>query len=191
VKDGESLLNYLRDLISLSLTRNDLPILSRAFEAALNKDSGALLQLSELSLALRETKELSLEEREMGGAVMRLMAANGLLSDFPEFNGKSPLGYVAAYGLLGASLGLIYEDAPFLLTSYLWAYAENLATAASKSVPLGQNEVQKVLITLMDELPKYVSFSLSLSDEDIGSSMPMLSIMSSWHEESPLRMYRS
>jgi urease accessory protein len=191
VKDGDSLLSYLRDLIALGLSRTDLPILARSFAAALNKDSEALLRLGELSLALRETKELCLEEREMGRAVMRLMEAGGLLKGFPEFTGKSPLGYVASYGLLGASLGLIREDAPFLLSSYLWAYAENLSTAASKSVPLGQTETQRVLLSLMDEIPSYVWESMKVQDDDIGSSLPMLSIMSSRHEESPLRMYRS
>jgi urease accessory protein len=191
VKDGDSLLSYLLDLISLSLIRNDLPILLRSFEASLKKDMENLFFWSDLSLASRETSELSLEEKEMGRAVVRLMESAGLLAEFPGIDKGGSVGYVAAYGLFGASLGILPEDAPYLLASYLWAYVENLATAASKSVPLGQNEVQKVLIALTRELPSFVSEALKVRDEDIGGSLPMLAIMSSWHEESPIRMYRS
>ncbi|MDR2350971.1 MAG: urease accessory protein UreF [Deltaproteobacteria bacterium] len=189
--DGESLLRHLRDLTDLSLCLCDLPLLKRTFLCAAKKDLDGLFRWNSVSLAIRETGEFCLEEIEIGGATVRLMEALGFETGFSKGEDRPPLGRVAAEGLFASLLGLGEESVASLLASSLWSRLENQVLVAAKCVPLGQSEAQRVLLELMGDVPGAVRRSMALEDSELGSSLPMLAIMSSAHEESPARMYRS
>ncbi|MDR3153692.1 MAG: urease accessory protein UreE [Deltaproteobacteria bacterium] len=191
VKDAAGLKAWISDAASLSHARCDLPALKRCFLAALAGDEQGFARWNEFSLASRGTRELLLGERETGGAVMRLLEAAGLLAAFPEGFRREGVGYVAAYGLMGASLGLAKEDAPSLLTAFLWGAAENYALCAAKSIPLGQSAVQAALLELLGTLPQAVSAAMGMADDEVGASAPLLAVRSCSHEGSLLRMFRS
>ncbi|MDR2612034.1 MAG: hypothetical protein LBG06_04085 [Deltaproteobacteria bacterium] len=191
VRDAAGLYAWITDAVRLSLASCDLPLLKRCFLAAVARDPAAFARWNAVSLASRGTRELLLGEREMGGAVVRMLVAGGLLAGFPGDMLQSGPGYVAAYGLMGAALGLGEGDAPSLLTAFLWGAVESLAVCASKSVPLGQGAVQGVLLGLLGLLPGAVDAAMALGDGELGVAAPLLAIRSSAHEESPLRMYRS
>ncbi|MDR2338530.1 MAG: urease accessory protein UreF [Deltaproteobacteria bacterium] len=191
VRDRESLLSYLTELARYGYARTELPLLARCFRACLARDPKALARWDRLSLALRESEEFLLEERELGASTMRLARSHGLLPGFLEEDGPQPLGYVAATAALACGLGLGEGDLGPLLSAFLWALIEGQVTAASKSVPLGQAASQAALLGLSEGLPALVGESLSVQDDGIGTSLPMRAILSARHETSPARMFRS
>jgi urease accessory protein len=192
VADGEGLFRHLSGMAELGWARCELPLLKRCFFASLAGDWDGLFRWSSVSLAMRETEELLLEERELGRAVSRLLKDQGLAPPAAgDLEGLQGLGGAAAFGLLAAAMGLLEEDAGSLLSACLWSLAEGQALAAAKAVPLGQAAVQGCLLRLMPLLPGLVSRAMELGDGGIGPSLPMRAVLSSWHEESPLRMFRS
>jgi urease accessory protein len=189
--DGENIGSFLKDLAYLALCKTELPLLARAFAAALGKDRDGLFYINSLSMALKETSEKRLEEKELGGAVIRLLKAQDL---YPAWLGEDlpQLGYICAQGIFAAAMGLKLHNSRDLLLAHLFSYLENLVTVGTKTLPLGQNAAQKVLLELISELDRVVDEAQELTTyEDIGFSTPLLSVLSSWHEDSPMRMYRS
>jgi urease accessory protein len=192
VKSSEGLKAWIGDAVRLMLVPCDLPLLCRCFGAAVRRDAGAFARWNSVSFASRGTRELFLGESETGASVMRMLEAGGLADGFPEGMREGQVGYVAAYGLMGAALGLSWDDRGQLAAAFLWGAVENLALCAAKSVPLGQSAVQAVLMELLDGLlPRAVEEALLLDDRELGASAPLLAIRSSGHESSPLRMFRS
>jgi urease accessory protein len=192
VKDAESLKAWIGDAVRLTSAACDLPLLLRCFACAARRDAAGFARWNAESLAAKGTRELLMGEMEMGAAVMRMLGARGLLDAFPEGFGRAGAGYVAAYGLMAAALGLGEPDARGVACAFLWGTVENYASCAAKSVPLGQNATQGVLLDLMgDLLPRAAEEAMEVPDWEIGASSPMLAVRSSGHEESPLRMYRS
>ncbi|MDR1039176.1 MAG: hypothetical protein LBR80_03235 [Deltaproteobacteria bacterium] len=191
VKDAGDLSSWIGDAISLTLARCDLPLLHRCFLAAVRRDAEGFRSWNGVSLASRGTSELLLGERETGAAVMRMLDAAGLLDGFTEGFREGPVGYVAAYGLMGAALGLGEGEAVDLACAFLWGAAENLALCAAKSVPLGQGAIQGVMLGLMAVIPQAAEEALRVADGELGASAPLLAVRSCGHESSPLRMYRS
>ncbi|MDR1038463.1 MAG: urease accessory protein UreF [Deltaproteobacteria bacterium] len=190
--DAAGLKAWIGDMVRHVLVPSDLPILSRCFSAALRRDDEAFARWNAAALASRGTAELLLGERETGGAVMRMLRAGGLLEGFPEGMGRWDTGYLASFGLMAAALGLSWDDAGNVAAAFLWGTVESLALCASKSVPLGQNAVQGVLLDLMGgTLPQAVEDAMNLHDWELGASAPLHAIRSSGHEESPVRMFRS
>jgi urease accessory protein len=192
VRDGEGLYLYLSGLAEEGFLRVELPLLKRCFLAALNGDQLDLLRWNQVSLALRESEELLLEERELGAATMRLIRSQGLAPRYLEGAGAGfRPGYLAATGIFAAAMGLRECDLETLLSAFLWALLENQVTAAAKAVPLGQGSAQAALLRLKDALPGIVSRSMGLEDSELGGSLPNRAILSARHEGSHTRMFRS
>jgi urease accessory protein len=192
VSDAGGLKAWIGDAVRLVLVPCDLPLLARCFAAAVRRDAGAFARWNAVSLASRGTRELLMGERETGASVMRMLEAGGLLDGFPDGMREGRVGYVAAYGLMAAALGLSGEDAGRVAGAFLWGAVENLALCAAKSVPLGQGAVQGVLLELLDGLlPQAAEEAMLLDDWELGACAPLLAIRSSEHESSPLRMFRS
>jgi urease accessory protein len=82
-------------------------------------------------------------------------------------------------------------DASAALQAYLWAWLENQAMAAVKSVPLGQTEAQRMLLRLGGRLPKIADDIATLEDNELANFAPGLAILSARHETQYSRLFRS
>jgi urease accessory protein len=74
---------------------------------------------------------------------------------------------------------------------FIWAWLENQIAAATKLVPLGQTQAQKLLVCLMKDIPPIAEKALQLPDEDIGWSLPGVVMASAKHERQYSRLFRS
>jgi urease accessory protein len=177
---------YLADLLAGSLATFDLPLLYRAQAAARSQNGPKLLEISQLALAGRETRELWRAEVEMGRALTRLIEALGT----PEFWAGAELGLVAAYALL-ATLVAPNVAARELGLAYAYSFLENQLAAASRLIPLGQTAARRILLSLGPELAQAAQAAESLRDEEIGSPLFGLAIYGSRHESQAARLFRS
>jgi urease accessory protein len=77
------------------------------------------------------------------------------------------------------------------LQTYAFGWAENMVQAALKSIPLGQNSGQRVLLALAQNISEAVSQALATTDETRQVFSPVLAILSAQHETQYSRLFRS
>jgi urease accessory protein len=165
VKDAASAEAWIRDVMEFSMARMELPILKRMLEGE---------ELNEVFLASRETAELRAETVQMGFSLKRLLRDLGA--------GEAPLeepSFPAAFAFAARHWQIEPQAA---LQAYLWAWLENQVMAAVKTVPLGQTEGQRILLSLSKAFPEV---------KDEGNFAPGLAMLSSKHETQYSRLFRS
>ncbi|PTY37963.1 urease accessory protein UreF [Saccharospirillum sp. MSK14-1] len=183
--DRDSTREYLSAQMKLSLARLDLPLLLRALNANENGNVDQLSEWNDLALACRETKELRLTDTAMGAALARLLRH----LDMPlPFAPATELSFVTAFAIAASRWGINAQAAAF---GYSWAWLENQVAAATKLVPLGQTDAQKLLGELQPEIPAALASAENLNDDAIGAGLPALAIASAQHEHQYSRLFRS
>jgi urease accessory protein len=75
--------------------------------------------------------------------------------------------------------------------AFAWGWAENMAQAAMKAVPLGQAAAQRMLTTLAAQIPATLDTALSTPADARQAFAPGLAILSSRHETQYSRLFRS
>ncbi|MGK0475242.1 MAG: urease accessory protein, partial [Oleispira sp.] len=138
-------------------------------------------------LAFRETKELYLEDIQVGDAFKqwhKSQSAEHLakleLVDKPTV--------ACMYALNGVIKGLTVEEC---LIGFVWSWLENQITSASKAMPMGQTDGQNIIRHLIPEIAAVVENAMQLEDDDIGSGLVGLSMSSALHENQYSRLFRS
>jgi len=183
VVDEATARRWIGDLLLLALARYEAPLWLRAFDAGAAGDAAALARWNDELLAARETAELRAESQQMGASLLRLLPALGVTPPALE-----PAAYPAAFASACALLGVDREAG---LTAYLWAWVENQVLVAVKSVPLGQQAGQRLLISLHAPLVQAVATAVGLPDNEIGSAAVAFALTSAQHETQYSRLYRS
>ena len=186
VHDAQSALRWIVDALALVQTRTDAPLWLRAFDAQCREDREALLRLNAELLALRETAELRAESEQMGASMLRLFAPLGLPAS--ALAGEQAVSFTCAHASACAVMGV---ERGAGLAAYLWAWVENQVLVAIKSIPLGQQDGQAMLVALRDRLLEALDTAQSLGDDEIGSGAVGYALVSVRHETQYSRLYRS
>ena len=190
VCDEASAQRWLVDQLRLGLSRSDLPIVAKALGAWRRGDPDHVAALNRWFSNTRETHETLRQAEQMGrslalwlrhrdGADPRLQAIDAL---------RPAATWPIAFALAAADSGASPRD---VLVAFAGGWAENMAQAATKAVPLGQTAAQRVLAALAAEIPAAVETALRVATSEMQSFMPMLAILSSRHEAQYSRLFRS
>lgn len=186
LKEEGALPHWIGDILQYSVGRLDLPILKRLYIAWQSDDLAAVNYWNEFLRASRETKELLLEDEQLGIALQRLLKS--LHVEGAETALEAPVSFVTQFALAGMRWDIRLED---LMQGFAWSWLENQVAAATKIVPLGQTHAQQLLIALSDCIPAVCAQAKNLSDGEIGVGLPALAIASSRHERQYSRLFRS
>jgi urease accessory protein len=194
--------DWLQAQLQLTLARSELPALAGAHRAftelgataagAERGDAAARLQhINHWLRQTRETAELRAQSEQMGRSLLDWLR-NGLHADDPRLAAMTrwahPPLWPTAFALATALAGATPRDA---LLAFAWGWAENMAQAAMKAVPLGQGAAQRLLGRLAEAIPAVVDAALRLPDEQRQAFSPMLAILSAQHEAQYSRLFRS
>jgi urease accessory protein len=185
VSDEASLSDWMHGVLSHGLARLELPLLPRLHSAATIGDAMSFGRWNDTVLACRETAELMNEELHLGKALWRLLRDQHLLPAMPL--PENP-GYTAMFALTASLLGVPAQDA---MHGFAWSWAENQTAVACKTIPLGQTAGQRVLLGLMPEISRATATAATITDDDIGGSLPGLALASCLHETQYSRLFRS
>jgi len=178
VHDAASAERWIGDVLAHSLARMEAPVLWRMVS-----DHTRLAHWNEFFLASRETAELRAETVQMGYSLARLLNDLGIGTiDLEEAS------FPAAFAFAVRAWNI---DPRAALQAYLWAWVENQAMAAVKSVPLGQTEAQRLLLSLGSRLEDVAARASVLADEELSNFTPGLALLSSRHETQYSRLFRS
>ncbi|TVP85182.1 MAG: urease accessory protein UreF [Thioalkalivibrio sp.] len=180
-----------RDWISAQLlhlhARVDLPALMRLYAAWEADDVAVVERWNGWLRASRETAELRAEDLSQGRALARLLTD----LDLPRaaaWARRDDACWATPFALAAVVWRIPLDE---VLDGYLWSWCENQVAAALKLVPLGQTEGQRLLVHLSDCLSGAVELARGLEDEDLGGSLPGVSLASMLHETQYSRLFRS
>jgi urease accessory protein len=183
--------DWLIDQLHLSLARADLPVLARACVAWHDHDTTRLVALNDWLRHTRETAELRAQAEQMGRSLLDWLRNSAFAEDQRIQTLASlqpaPL-WPVAFALAAELANATPHDA---LVAFAWGWAENMAQAAMKSVPLGQAGAQRILTRLAAAIPAACAQALQLPDGDRQAATPMLAILSAQHEVQYSRLFRS
>jgi urease accessory protein len=189
VRDEAQACGWLLDQLRLGLARADLPVLSQAMDAWSRADAARIAALNDWSLTTRESAELRRQSEQMGRSLLEWMRNR---EEDPRVDTLAALrpapAWPVAFALAAAQAGAPPRDA---LLAFAFGWAENMAQAAIKAVPLGQNGGQRILARLAQAIPEAVERALALPDDERQSFTPMLAILSARHETQYSRLFRS
>lgn len=175
---------WLSAQIEYSLATVDLPLLLRSFHGAQKNCSSQVSYYNAMALACRETRELRLTDTAMGEALWRVLKPMSVPRICDEKEQSFLIGFAAAANHWGI-------DSRQMLLGYGWSWLENQVAGATKLIPLGQTQAQKLLSDLQPVLLAACERAQVLDDEDIGASLPALAIASALHETQYTRLFRS
>jgi urease accessory protein len=183
--------DWLLDQLTLNLMRADLPAAAQAHQAWQTHDDAAVEAVNRWVLDTRESAELRLQTEQTGRSLTEWLKQGPQAGDVrvPRLATLAPAPtWPVAFALASVLAG---ADRQACLLALGFGWAENMAQAAIKAVPLGQAGAQRVLNRLVDALPAAVDDALLLPPARRQAFTPMLAILSARHEEQYSRLFRS
>jgi urease accessory protein len=187
VKDAVSAQAWIADVLELSVASLEGPVLLRLMRAWENADLAEARRWNGEFIASRETAELRAETLQMGFSLRSLV--NGLgIDDSKALDALDPVAFPTVFAFAAAAWRLESGDA---LAAYLFAWVENQALAASKALPLGQTDTQRLMRDVAARIPALVERARGLGDDALANFAPGLALASSRHETQYTRLFRS
>jgi urease accessory protein len=183
--------DWLLAQLHLSLARADLPALAQACSAWQAHDAERIASVNAWLRQTRETSEMRAQAEQMGRSLLDWLR-NGEHAADPRIATLAALApaplWPTAFALAAVLAGAGGRDA---LLAFAWGWAENMAQAAMKAVPLGQAAAQRMLSALARAIPDAVEQALAMPDGQRQAFTPMLAILSAQHETQYSRLFRS
>jgi len=187
VRDERSAADWIGGVLGAGPAQLDVPVLARLYRAWAKDDVAPVHYWSRYLDAARESGELQAEARQLGESLAVLLTQLGVDAAQPW----KEIEY-AGFPTLFARAAVHYRvPLPETALGFLWAWCENQVAAAIKIVPLGQAAGQRILSTLIEQLPMAAERGLALADDEIGVLAPRLAIGSARHETQYTRLFRS
>lgn len=137
--------------------------------------------LAELAVALAPSSERLSETLDQGAALARTVSA---------LTGRAiaPAALPVALGQAAAPLGLPAEE---VIALYLHGFAGNLATIATRAVPLGQTQGQSVLAGLHPLIAALAARAAGAGEEDLANGAFAADLAAMRHETLEIRLFRT
>lgn len=186
VTNVPELIDWVDGVMRGSVGRNDLPVLSRQYRAWEDNDDDLINHWNQFLRASRETKELLLEDEQLGVALGRVLETHALTRHNDTL--LSAPSFVTLFALAGVEWKIPLDD---LMQGFLWSWLENQISVATKSMPLGQTQAQQILMVLQKHIPEICDDAMLIAEEDIGTGLPGLAMASCLHEQQYSRLFRS
>lgn len=191
INNDKGLLELLKVYLESTISRCEGPILCAAYEMAEAWEEEKILQLEEMSCAVKVTKESREATLRMGKAFLRIMADildDEEVSGLRKLCGPKGISYPVAYGLICSRLGL---ELPASVEAFVFSTVNGLVQSAVKLIPLGNTQAQKILLDIQPAMEQAAADSLELPFAEISNFSPGLDIASIIHETLPVRLYMS
>ena len=177
--------------LQLSLARSELPALAQACTAWQAHDAKRVAEINAWLRQTRESAELRAQAEQMGRSMLDWLrngpqATDARVAMLAELR-PGPL-WPVSFALAAVLAGATAHEA---MLAFAFGWAENMAQAAMKSVPLGQAAAQRMLAQLAAAIPPAATQALALADDARQAHAPMLAILSAQHETQYSRLFRS
>jgi urease accessory protein len=187
VHDARTAESWIEGLLLDSLRTWEIPFFHRLHRGFSARDAASVRHWNDRLWASRASGELAEENRQLGLALARIAAQLGI-ADAAEWRTDPKATYEAIFALACARWEI---PAALGARAYAFAFCEMLVGAATKLVPLGQTDSQRILSHLGLAVGPAAEHGASLADEDLASFVPAHAIASALHETQYTRLFRS
>ncbi len=166
--------------------------LKLTYESALQNDLNKILEIEEIIALSTSPMELRLANQKLGNRFIKTLQAMNELDMGAFFNTyaqktKDPT-HATSYGVFAASLKIELTKA---LRHYLYAQTSNMVINCVKSVPLSQNDGQKILLSLQSPFNQLIEKTLELDESHLCAASVQNDIKAMQHESLYSRLYMS
>jgi urease accessory protein len=187
VRDAESAAGFIEGLLHQAFRTWEIPIFFRIHRAFMARDPRAVRSWNDLLWASRSSEELAEESRQLGLALARIAThldvpgASEWWTD-PKVTYETVFALACARWDVSADVGAL---------AYVFGLCEMLVGAATRLIPLGQTDAQRILARLGVAAGPAAEHGAALDDDDLGSFAPAHAIASALHETQYTRLFRS
>jgi urease accessory protein len=186
VHDEASAGDFILGVLERSICPLEGAILLRLHDAWSADDAGSVRAWTLWLRAARESRELLLEDEQMGLALRRLLINAGVATTVEA--GALPPSFTCMFALAAVRWGIAAEHA---LAGYFWVYCEAQTTAVMRLLPLGQTAGQRLLERALPIIEACTERARTLPDDEIGNFAAGLALASAHHESQYSRLFRS
>jgi len=194
IKDRESLQNWLTGILKYGTGRCEASLFCLAFSAiAAPICDWPLERVLLYTSAFHATAELRLESTAQGKAFLDILVKihpSDVLCKmhqlFIELKCKPALAVAVALACASEQFPLELS-----LTGYLQSFTNQLVSAGTRLIPLGQTDSQHLMMAMMPVIQNVVKKAIEQPIEDTGSAIAMLELASMQHEKQYTRLFRS
>jgi urease accessory protein len=186
VSDEATARDWILGTLEGSFAPLDGALFWRMMKALEKGDEAAFLRFDAWLAAGRESRELQLEDRRMGEALLTLLAdleVPGAL----RFRNEA-VTYAAAFAIAADHWQVKPAAA---LKGLMWTIVEGQVAAAMRLVRLGHTAGQRILIAATPVIDRSVADARTLDDDAIGNVSVAMAMASAWHETQYSRLFRS
>jgi urease accessory protein len=159
---------WLLGLLRWSFATLDMPVLARLMAAWRNGDALGVTRWSRWLLASRPTRELRAEDRQLGGALARVLDGLGL-AEASGWGRHPDVTHATMFALAAVRFAVA---PPAAVAGAAFAWAEAVTAAAVRLVPLGQTAGQRILAAAGSAIPALAARALTLPDDELGAAAP-------------------
>jgi len=190
ITDAATLTDWLSAMLSDGAGFCDGVLLAQAFRAASAGDEARLRAIAELACAMVPSRERQLETTAQGRAFVEIASSAWACERLPPLIAAcaGATAYPVAVGVVSAA-----HDVPLAAVqhAFLHAVVSNWVSAASRLVPLGQTDSQRVLAALEPVVAQTATRALAASLDDLGGACFRADLASLRHETQYTRLFRS
>lgn len=190
IVDTTTLADWLDAMLGDGAGFCDATFLVHAYRATEAGEQTALNDIAELAAAFVPSRERQLETGSQGRAFIDIARAawdaDGL--DAVVAACRTPLVYPVAVGVVAAKHAVPMAST---LHAFLHALVSNWISAASRLIPLGQTDSQRVLVRLEAAVAATANRALNATLDDLGSATFRADLASLRHETQYTRLFRS
>ena len=190
ITDAATLTDWLSAMLTDGAGFCDGVLLAQAHRAASQGDDARLREVAELACAMVPSRERHLETTAQGRAFVEIAAKAWNCERLPPLLAAcaGAMAYPVAVGVVSAA-----HDVPLaaVLHAFLHALVSNWISAASRLVPLGQTDSQRVIAALEEVVTRTAARALAASLDDLGSATFRADLASLRHETQYTRLFRS
>ncbi|MFT3682561.1 MAG: urease accessory protein UreF [Ferruginibacter sp.] len=193
VKDKATASAFIREMLSKNLQYTDAAFVSLAFDAAANNDLKTILELDADCTAVKLPMEMRQAGKKLGMRLLKIFQPLSNSDLISQYNNAVQLqqaagNYCIAFGLIAQSLLIKKEEA---LYGFYYNAAAGFVTNSVKLIPLGQQDGQQILFSLLPLIEQLAKQSLSPDKELIGMCCTGFDIRCMQHEQLYSRLYMS
>ncbi len=178
VHDAASAGDWILGLLSHPLTYQDIPAFARLYRAWTAAEPATVRYWNDWLYACREARELQQEDCQQGRALARLLSDLDCAAAQP-WRQADRVCFATLFALAAMRWNIPLEQAA---NGLLWTWTENQVAAATRLVPLGQTDSQRLLARAQPVIASAVELGLALPDAELGCSAPGLGLAGSLHE---------
>jgi urease accessory protein len=193
VKDKTSAKAFITEMLSRNLQYTDAAFVSLAFDAAMSNDLDKIMELDNECTSVKLPMEMRQASKKLGMRLLKIFQSLGKTELVNNYNEKvvtqqTTGNYCIAFGLTAQSLNISKPDT---LYGFYYNAAAGFVTNSVKLIPLGQQDGQGILFSLLPTIQQLAEQSMSIDKDMIGLCCTGFDIRCMQHEQLYSRLYMS